>query len=55
MIPLASQMALGSERFSPLAITVIGGITAATFLTMIVVPVIYATFNKFQNKIALEN
>lgn len=55
MIPLASQMALGSERFSPLAITVIGGITAATFLTMIVVPVIYATFNKFQNKTALEN
>lgn len=42
MIPLAFEWALGSERFSPLAITVIGGITAATLLTMIVVPVAYS-------------
>lgn len=43
MLPLAMQLALGSERFSPLAVTVIGGITAATGLTIIVIPLIYLT------------
>ncbi len=33
MLPLALELSLGSERFSPLAVAVIGGITAATFLT----------------------
>jgi multidrug efflux pump subunit AcrB len=42
MIPLAAEWALGAERFSPLAIAVIGGMTAATFLTMIFIPVLYA-------------
>jgi Cu/Ag efflux pump CusA len=51
MLPLALQLALGAERFSPLAITVIGGILAATFLTMIVIPVIYATFDGIKQKI----
>jgi outer membrane protein TolC len=41
MIPLAAEWALGAERFSPLAIAVIGGMTAATFLTMIIIPVLY--------------
>ncbi|SCZ79037.1 efflux RND transporter permease subunit [Acidaminobacter hydrogenoformans] len=43
MMPLAMQLALGSERFSPLAVTVIGGITAATGLTIVVIPLIYVT------------
>jgi multidrug efflux pump subunit AcrB len=42
MLPLALELALGSERFSPLAIAVIGGILTATFLTLIVVPVLYS-------------
>jgi len=50
MIPLALQLALGSERFSPLAITVIGGILAATFLTIIVIPLIYASFETVKEK-----
>ncbi|MGM0555864.1 MAG: efflux RND transporter permease subunit, partial [Myxococcota bacterium] len=41
MIPLAAEWALGAERFSPLAIAVIGGLVVATFLTMIVIPVMY--------------
>ena len=41
MIPLAAEWALGSERFSPLATAVIGGMTAATFLTMVFIPVLY--------------
>ena len=45
MIPLAMEWALGAERFSPLASAVIGGMTASTFLTMIVIPVLYDTFD----------
>lgn len=45
MIPLAAEWALGAERFSPLAIAVIGGLTAATFLTMVVIPVVYDLFD----------
>jgi multidrug efflux pump subunit AcrB len=48
MLPLAFQLALGSERFSPLAIAVIGGMTAATFLTMIMVPLVYVSFEKLR-------
>lgn len=44
MLPLAMQLALGSERFSPLAITVIGGMLSTTFLVIIIVPVIYSSF-----------
>jgi multidrug efflux pump subunit AcrB len=45
MIPLAAEWALGAERFSPLATAVIGGMTAATFLTMIFIPVLYDLFD----------
>lgn len=51
MLPLALQLALGSERFSPLAITIIGGILSATFLTMIVIPVIFVSFEKMRRKV----
>ena len=47
MLPLAMQLALGSERFSPLAVTVIGGITAATGLTIVVIPLIYVALESF--------
>lgn len=41
MIPLAFQLALGAERFSPLAIAVIGGILASTFITLLLIPTIF--------------
>jgi multidrug efflux pump subunit AcrB len=41
MIPLAAEWALGAERFSPLAIAVLGGMSASTLLTLIVVPAFY--------------
>lgn len=49
MFPLATGMALGSERFAPLATAVIGGILTATLLTMIVVPVVYSLFDDLLN------
>jgi multidrug efflux pump subunit AcrB len=45
MFPLATGIALGSERFAPLATAVIGGILTATLLTMVVVPVVYSLFD----------
>lgn len=54
MIPLALQLALGSERFSPLAITVIGGILSATFMTMIIIPLIYISFENIRERIHLK-
>lgn len=50
MFPLAMQLALGSERFSPLAITVTGGMLSATFLIIIIVPVLYASFENIKEK-----
>lgn len=45
MLPLATGIALGSERFAPMATAVIGGILTATLLTMVVVPVVYSMFD----------
>ncbi len=46
MMPLALEMAVGSERFSPLATVIIGGVLAATFLTLIVIPVIFMLLDR---------
>jgi HAE1 family hydrophobic/amphiphilic exporter-1 len=41
MVPLAAELGEGSETWSPMAKTIIGGLTAATFLTLFVVPIVY--------------
>jgi hydrophobic/amphiphilic exporter-1 (mainly G- bacteria), HAE1 family len=47
LIPLALGIGEGSEMQSPLAITVMGGMTVATFLTLIVIPAIYIVTEEF--------
>ena len=47
---LALGVGEGSELLQPLAITAIGGLLYATLLTLLVVPTIYALFNKKQIK-----
>jgi HAE1 family hydrophobic/amphiphilic exporter-1 len=42
LIPLAVGFGGGSELRRPLAITVIGGLTTSTFMTLVIIPVIYA-------------
>ncbi|MCK5242954.1 efflux RND transporter permease subunit [bacterium] len=39
--PLALSLGEGAELMSPLAVTVIGGLASSTFLTIVVIPVIY--------------
>ena len=41
MVPVALEWAVGVERLSPLAVVAIGGLIAGTFLTLLVVPVIF--------------
>ena len=44
MIPLAFSSGEGSEMWSPMGITVIGGLVFSTLVTMVLVPVIYRIF-----------
>jgi len=41
MLPIALEWAVGIERLSPLAVVAIGGLLAGTFLTLLVVPVLF--------------
>lgn len=51
MIPMALAMREGSEMFKPLAIVVLGGLTTSTFLTLLVVPVIYSIVDEWGRKL----
>ncbi len=46
MVPLAIGLGEGTEIRAPMAITVIGGLLASTFLTLIVIPVLYQIFDR---------
>lgn len=51
MVPLAVELGSGSETWSPLARAVIGGLTATTILTLIVIPVLYVVFEHAGEKV----
>ncbi len=48
MVPTAVGKGLGSEFRAPMAIAVIGGVITSTFLTLLVVPVVFAGFEMLQ-------
>ena len=50
MMPMAIDASQGSEMRAPMAITVIGGLVATTFLTLYVIPVIYSLFDRVSFK-----
>jgi HAE1 family hydrophobic/amphiphilic exporter-1 len=45
LLPMAMGLGAGDELRAPLAITVIGGLTVATLLTLLVVPCLYRAFS----------
>jgi heavy metal efflux system protein len=49
-LPMALSHSSGAEVQRPLASVVIGGLITATFLTLIVLPVLYLWFEKIKNK-----
>ncbi|MGI6320146.1 MAG: efflux RND transporter permease subunit [Bacteroidales bacterium] len=45
MVPMAISKTMGSEIWSPLGITMIGGLLVSTLITLVLVPVVYALMN----------
>jgi HAE1 family hydrophobic/amphiphilic exporter-1 len=48
LLPMALGLGAGSDLRAPLAIAVIGGVTVATGLTLVVVPVVYQTIDRLR-------
>ena len=46
MVPMAVSSGEGSEMWKPLGIVVIGGLTVSTLVTLLIVPVLYATMSR---------
>ena len=46
MLPMALSTGSGAETWRPMAISVIGGLTFSTVVTLIIVPVVYAMFDR---------
>ncbi|MBR5028570.1 MAG: efflux RND transporter permease subunit, partial [Bacteroidales bacterium] len=46
MIPMATSNSEGSEMWTTMGLVVIGGLLVSTFVTLIVVPVLYGIFNR---------
>ncbi len=46
MVPLSISTGSGSELWRPMGIAVIGGLIFSTFVTLVLVPVVYAIFSK---------
>jgi len=54
MIPLAMELGSGSETWSPLALTVIGGLIFSSIFTLYVVPVVLVGISKSRRRAAKE-
>jgi HAE1 family hydrophobic/amphiphilic exporter-1 len=46
LLPMAFGLGEGSELRTPMALTVIGGLTASTLLTLIVIPAVYSVLDR---------
>jgi HAE1 family hydrophobic/amphiphilic exporter-1 len=46
MVPMALSRSMGYEMFSPMAVTLIGGLLFSMLITLVIVPVFYAIFNR---------
>jgi HAE1 family hydrophobic/amphiphilic exporter-1 len=55
LLPMALDRSEGSSLWSPLAITVIGGLAASTILTLFIVPAFYMIFEDLKKLIRLTN
>lgn len=51
LVPMAFLGGEGAELRSPMAITVMGGLLVATFLTLVVIPTIYLGFVEIRDKV----
>ena len=54
MLPMAIATGEGSEMRAPMAVTIIGGLTSSTFLTLIVVPIFYTYLDDLAKKLHIQ-
>jgi len=50
MMPMALSASEGAEMRAPMAVTVIGGLVATTFLTLFVIPIVYSVVDRVKFK-----
>jgi HAE1 family hydrophobic/amphiphilic exporter-1 len=50
MLPMAIFKSEGSEMRAPMAVAIIGGLVASTFLTLFVIPILYTYFSRIKVK-----
>jgi HAE1 family hydrophobic/amphiphilic exporter-1 len=50
LVPLALGLGAGAELQRPLALAVIGGLVVSTLVTLLVVPVLLASFGALQSQ-----
>ncbi len=50
MLPMALSTSAGSEMRAPMAIAVVGGLVATTFLTLFIIPIVYSLFDRVRYK-----
>jgi hydrophobic/amphiphilic exporter-1 (mainly G- bacteria), HAE1 family len=51
MVPIAMGIGAGSEVRAPMAVAVIGGLITSTFLTLVLVPVVFTYVDDFKDKV----
>ena len=51
LAPMAISRSEGAEMRAPMAISVMGGLLVATFLTLVVVPVIYSVLDGLSRRV----
>jgi len=54
MIPMAMGTGEGAEMRAPMAITIIGGLTSSTFLTLIIIPIFYTYLDDLAKKLHIQ-
>lgn len=50
MLPMALSQGMGREMYSPLGVTIIGGMLVSTFVTLLLVPTMYTVFHLKEGK-----
>ena len=54
MVPMAISAGEGAEMRAPMAITIIGGLTSSTLLTLIIVPIFYTYLDDLAQKLHIQ-
>jgi HAE1 family hydrophobic/amphiphilic exporter-1 len=51
ILPIAIGFGAGAESRRPMGVAVVGGMLSSTFLTLIVVPVVYVVFSELASRL----